>query len=183
MLSLPLAPDAELTTLEPWQADEFAEHIDRHREHLAPWIPLAHTVTDTESARELLQRYAERQANGAGRLLGIRLRGELVGAILFPQFDPAVGNCELGVWLAPHAQGHGLITRAAQLMIDWAFDVRGMHRIEWITMPANERSKAVAKRLGMSLDGVLRQSYLFGGRRHDAEIWSLLVTDPRPWKQ
>ena len=50
MLSLPLAPDAVLTTLEPWQADEFAEHVDRHREHLAPWIPIAHTVTDEQSA-------------------------------------------------------------------------------------------------------------------------------------
>lgn len=182
MLSLPLAPDAELTTLEPWQADEFAEHVDRHREHLAPWIPIAHTVTDEQSARALLQSFADRQASGGGRLFGIRRHGELVGAVLFPKFDTAMGTCELGVWLAPHAQGNGLITKAAQLMIDWAFDERGMHRVEWLTTPANERSKAVAKRLGMSLDGVLRESYLFGGRRHDTEVWSLLATDPRPWK-
>jgi RimJ/RimL family protein N-acetyltransferase len=56
-----------------------------------------------------------------------------------------------------------------------------MHRVEWITMPANERSKAAAKRLGMTLDGVMRESYLFGGRHHDSEIWSLLVSDARPW--
>ncbi len=182
MLTLPLGPDAELTSLEPWQAEEFSDHVDRHREHMAPWIPLAHTVTDVESARQVLQRHADRQAAGGGRLLGIRQHGELVGAVLFVQFDVTAGNCELGVWLAPHAQGHGLITKASQLMIDWAIDLRGMHRVEWITMPANVRSKAVAKRLGMTLDGVMRESYLFGGRRHDAEIWSLLATDQRPWK-
>ena len=51
----------------------------------------------------------------------------------------------------------------------------GTEREDWISLDE------AAARLGMSLDGVIRESYLFGGRRHDAEIWSLLVTDPRPW--
>lgn len=52
----PLSPGAELRPLEPWQAAEFAAHVAAARDHLAPWLPWARTVVDTESARAFLQR-------------------------------------------------------------------------------------------------------------------------------
>jgi RimJ/RimL family protein N-acetyltransferase len=179
VLSLPLGDGAELRPLEPWQAVEFAAHIDRIREHLSPWVPLAHSVTDVESARAVLQRYADKQAADEGRLYGLHLDGELVGGTLFRVFDVEWGTCEVGVWIAPEAQGRGLITRAVRLMLDWAFDVRGMSRVEWRNDTDNERSKAVARRLGMSLDGVLRSSFLLNGERRDTEVWAVLADEWR----
>jgi ribosomal-protein-serine acetyltransferase len=177
MFSHPLTEDAALTPLEPWQAAEFAEHFARHRAHLAPWLPLTDRVTDEASARSFLQSYADLQAADDGRIYGIRQRGELVGGTLFRIFDVANGVCELGVWLSPEAQGRGLITRAATHMIGWAIDVRGMSRVEWRNDVDNHRSKAVAKRLGMTLDGVLREAFPYHGRRRDVEVWSLLATE------
>jgi RimJ/RimL family protein N-acetyltransferase len=87
------------------------------------------------------------------------------------------GGCEIGVWLAPHAEGRGLVTRAARLMIDWAFDVRGMARVEWRNVPDNARSIAVARRLGMTRDGVLRSVFPMYGVRRDLDVWSLLATE------
>ena len=83
----------------------------------------------------------------------------------------------VGVWLAPEAVGRGLVTRAVRHMIDWAVGVRGMERVEWRTVPANERSVAVARRLGMTRDGVLRSAAPLGGTRHDLEVWALLASD------
>jgi RimJ/RimL family protein N-acetyltransferase len=174
MLAIALADNAELRALEPWQAAEFAAHVEHARAHLAPWLPWASAVVDEDSARGFLQRYADEQARDGGRVYGIWLDGGLVGGTLFRVFEPRFGVCEIGVWLAPEAQGRGLVTRAAQRMIEWAFDVRGMARVEWRTVPENARSIATAKRLGMSLDGVLRQAYPVNGVRHDVEVWSLL---------
>lgn len=133
----------------------------------------------TWTRRTLLQRYAEKQAADTGRLYGIRLDGVLVGGVLFRTFDAESGTCEIGVWLEPAAQGRGLITRAAERLIDWAVHERGMHRVEWIASATNTRSIAVAKRLGMTRDGVMRQNYLHRGVRHDSEIWSVLAPEWR----
>jgi RimJ/RimL family protein N-acetyltransferase len=65
-------------------------------------------------------------------------------------------------------------------MIDWAVAERGMTRVEWRTLPANERSIAVARRLGMQREGVLRKTFPLGGTVHDTEVWALLADDWQP---
>ncbi|MFH9292789.1 GNAT family N-acetyltransferase [Streptomyces sp. NPDC017520] len=180
MFAVSLGDDrAELRPLEVWQAEELLAHMDRARELVDAWIPLAASVNGLDSARALLQRYAEKQAADTGRLYGIRLDGVLVGGVLFRTFDAQSGNCEIGVWLEPAAQGRGLITRAAERLIDWAVHERGMHRVEWVASAANTRSIAVAKRLGMTRDGVMRQSHVHRGVRHDSEVWSVLAPEWR----
>jgi ribosomal-protein-serine acetyltransferase len=179
MFAYPLGDGGQLCPLEPWQAAELAAYLDRARDHLAPWLPWATAVTDVDSARRWLQRYADRQAADEGRIYGIWLDDVLVGGALFRVFDADGGSCEVGVWLAPEAGGRGLVTRAARVMIDWAVGVRGMTRVEWHTVPDNVRSIAVAKRLGMRRDGVLRQAFPYQGVRHDVEVWSLLADE---WK-
>jgi len=86
------------------------------------------------------------------------------------------GIAELGVWLAPEAQGRGLMTTTVRYMVAWAFE-RGIHRIEWHCTPSNERSIAVARRLGMTREGLLRSAFPVAGVRQDMEMWSLLDTD------
>ncbi|WP_432993900.1 GNAT family N-acetyltransferase [Dactylosporangium sp. CA-233914] len=177
MFSVDLGGGAELRPLEPWQAEEFLAHIDRARATVDPWIRWASMSTDLDSARATLQRYADLAARDAGRLFGIWLDGRLVGGTMFVSFDAKAGDCEVGVWLEPDGQGQGLVTRAVRVLIDWALLTRGLHRVEWKCRPDNTASSAVARRLGMRLDGVLRESYPHNGVRHDTEVWSLLATD------
>lgn len=179
MLSTPLGDGAELCPLEPWQAPELAAYTERVRDHLAPWLPWARSVTDDESARAFLQRHADRQAADEGRIYGIRLDGELVGGMMFRLFDAAAGSCELGAWLAPAARGRGLVTTAASRMIDWAVGVRGLDRVEWLASPRNGPSIAVAERLGMTHEGTLRSVFPLDGRRHDLQVWALLAGEWR----
>jgi RimJ/RimL family protein N-acetyltransferase len=178
MFTVPLGEGAELQPLEPWQAAEFAAYIEEHRAHLAPWLPWAVSITDEEGARAFLQRYADGQAGDSRRIYALRLDGALVGGCLFRVFDVPTGTCEIGVWLSPDAEGRGLVTRACRELIRWAFEVRGMTRIEWHCVPHNKRSIAVAERLGMTHEGTLRQAFPFNGETHDVQIWSLLPTDP-----
>ncbi|MFE9537803.1 GNAT family N-acetyltransferase [Streptomyces sp. NPDC006691] len=180
MFAVPLGADgAELCPLEPWQAEEFLTHMDRGRAFIGTHVALPDFVTDRASARAYLQSYADKAAADAGRLYGIRLDGTLVGGVLFRIFDAAQGTCEVGCWLEPAAVGRGLIIRAITLLIDWAVDVRGMHRVEWVAATENTPSINVAKRLGMTRDGVLRENYLYRGVRHDSEVWAVLADDWR----
>ncbi|MER5220557.1 GNAT family N-acetyltransferase [Streptomyces flaveus] len=178
MLSHPLAEGAELRALEPWRAEEFYAFVVRSGAHLSPWLPWAMDIDEPAKAERWLQGYAEDQARDGRRVYGIWLDGLLVGGAGFATFDARTGNCSLGAWLAPEARGRGLVTRTARLMIDWAFGTRGMVRAEWSAATGNVHSIAVAKRLGMEREGVLRSALALGGVRHDVEVWSL-VSDRR----
>jgi ribosomal-protein-serine acetyltransferase len=170
---------AELRPLEPWQAAEFLAHMDRGRDFIGQYIGLADVVTDLDSARAFLQSYADKAAADTGRIYGIWAGGTLIGGVLFRTMDVAMGVAEAGCWLEPAGTGRGLVTRAARAIIDWAVEERGLHRIEWQVSSANRASIAVARRLGMSRDGVLRESYPRHGTRVDIEIWSVLAPEWR----
>ncbi|ANW17936.1 GNAT family N-acetyltransferase [Streptomyces clavuligerus] len=185
MFAIPLGSDAdgtgaELRPLEPWQAEEFFAHIERGREHIGRHVPLPDVNRTVEESRAFLERYAEKQAADGGRIYGIWQGGTLVGGVLFRLFDAGQGTCEVGCWLEPAAVGQGLVTRALRLLIDWAVDVRGIHRVEWVASAENAPSLRTAERLGMRCDGVLRDGDLHRGKRTDLEIWSVLAPE---WRQ
>ena len=179
MYAIPLGDDAELRPLEPWHAEEFLANLDRGREFIGQFIPFGSKATDVVSARETLQRYADMRAADTGSFHGIWLDGRLVGGVLTLNFDAEQGNAEVGCWLEPAATGRGLITRAMRVLIDWAIEDRGIHRVEWIAASGNLASLNVARRLGMTRDGVQRESHLHQGVRHDLEVWSLLAPEWR----
>ncbi|GAB2760449.1 GNAT family N-acetyltransferase [Streptomyces bullii] len=180
MYAIPLGDDgAELRPLEPWHAEEFLAHLDRGREFINQYVPFGSQAKDVAGAREVLQRYADLRAADTGSLHGLWLRGKLVGGVLFLNFSAERGTCEVGCWLEPAAAGRGLVTRAMRVLIDWAVDERGIHRVEWQAASGNGPSLNVARRLGMTRDGVLRQSFPHRGVRHDIEVWSVLAPEWR----
>ena len=174
MLSLDLGDGLALAPLEPWQADEFAAFVDAERDFLEPWLPFAVFIKDADSSARFLQRYADNTALDGYRIWCLRQDGTMVGGTLFKEFDPKHGVCEVGVWLAEDAQGKGAVTRAVTAMLDWAVGVRGIRRVEWRCAPENTASRNVAQRLGMTLEGRLREAFVHDGRQQDMEIWALL---------
>ncbi|MBF6055197.1 GCN5 family acetyltransferase [Streptomyces eurocidicus] len=177
MFSLPLRDNVFLEPLEIWHAEEFAAHMDRARDHIRPWVGPAFVTDDADGARGTLRKYAERQAADGARLYGIRLDGTLVGGVMFTDFSAAAGSCEIGCWLEPAAEGRGLVTPACHALLDWAFTTRGLHRAEWHCRADNDRSSAVAERLGMTLEGVRREFWPYEGVRHDKQIWAVLAPE------
>ncbi|MFJ4619438.1 GNAT family N-acetyltransferase [Streptomyces sp. NPDC088812] len=170
---------AELRPLEVWHAGELLANIDRGRDFIGRHVGLPDAIRDLDGARAFLRSYADKRATDSGSLHGVWLDGTLVGGLLFRVWDTAAGVCEAGCWLVPDAAGRGLVTRGMRTMLDWAFDERGMHRAEWRVSSANEPSVSVARRLGMTRDGVLRADYPYRGVRTDTEIWSVLAPEWR----
>ncbi|MEU5249144.1 GNAT family protein [Streptomyces asoensis] len=180
MYAISLGDDgAELRPLEPWHAEEFLAHLERGREFINQYVPFGSKATDVATARAALQRYADMRAADTGSLHGLWLDGRLVGGVLFLNFDAADANCEVGCWLEPAGTGRGLVTRAMRVLIDFAVEQRGIQRVEWIASAGNTPSLDVARRLGMTRDGVRRQSYPYRGVRHDLEVWSVLAQEWR----
>ncbi|WP_030421660.1 GNAT family protein [Streptomyces sp. SCSIO 75703] len=180
MYAIRLGDDgAELRPLETWHAEEFLAHLERGRDFITRYIPFGSQVTDVASAKALIRSYADRHAADTGFLHGLWLDGTLVGGLLYRTFDAATGVCEIGCWLEPAGTGRGLVARGARALIDWAFDERGMHRVEWHASCANTASVEAARRLGLTREGVLRESFPYRGVRHDMEVWAVLAPEWR----
>jgi ribosomal-protein-serine acetyltransferase len=181
VLAHSLGDGAKIAMLEPWHADEFLETLHQARADLAPNIPAARNVHTTQDARQYLQRFADGHAKDTEHLFGIWWHGRFVGVVQLFAFSTALRTCEIGVWLAPDARGRGMVTAGCRFVIDWAIRVRGMARVQWCNDPANVRSGATARRLGMTLEGRLRSSFGMGEDRWDNDVWSIIASEwPTP---
>jgi RimJ/RimL family protein N-acetyltransferase len=173
----PIGDGAELTPLEPWHAEELFAVVERFREYLAPTIPLARLAPTVDEVRASLQRFADGHANDTRHHFAVRQDGQIVGVVQLFFFDAAAGTCEMGVWFIPPAQGRGLATRACSQVLGWVFRERGLARVQWTNSPANRASGALARRLGMTREGLLRSTGVTDGVRSDNEIWSILADE------
>ncbi|RRR96058.1 GNAT family N-acetyltransferase [Glycomyces terrestris] len=170
---------AELRPLVPALAAEMTAHMDRGRDFIGRYVAIADVCADVEGTRRLLEAYAAKAEADTGRIWGIWLDGVLVGGVLFRTFDTRMETAEAGCWLEPAAVGRGLVTRAVTAIIDWAVEERGIHRVDWYAAVGNTASLNVARRLGMTREGVLRDAYLHRGERYDMEVWSVLAPEWR----
>ena len=78
--------------------------------------------------------------------------------------------------------GRGYMTEAVQLLIDYLFGSKKEHRIHLVIAPGNAASRRIAEKCGFTLEGTARGAFFNEGRNQDVLLYSLLRTDPRPWR-
>lgn len=152
--------------------------IEANRAHLTPWMPWA--AAQTPAATEGFVRSAIRQERDRdGYQLVLVEGGELCGVVGFHRIDHENASTSVGYWLAADRQGRGLMTRAVAALVEHGFNELGMYRIELRAAPANERSRALAERLGFREEGLLRGAERFGSEFRDLILYAKLASDPR----
>jgi RimJ/RimL family protein N-acetyltransferase len=100
-----------------------------------------------------------------------------------------IGRCGFGVrrpehreamlWyeLSPGSWGRGYATEAATALVDFAFRSLNMHRVWADCDPRNRASCQVAERLGMTLEGRLRENYWLKGEWCSTLVYGILENE------
>lgn len=117
-----------------------------------------------------------------GTLLLITPDGEMAGHIEF--FKPVNywDAFELSYLLYDaRFAGHGYVTSAVQLVVDYLFAAKKQNRIQLVIVPGNAASRRIAEKCGFTLEGTARSAFFNGGRSQDVLLYSLVRDDPRPW--
>ena len=97
-----------------------------------------------------------------------------VGLFQIRQLDPTFGTAEWGFAIGSAFWGSGLFVAGAELVIDFAFDVIGVHRLEARAAVENGRGNGALRKIGAVQEGILRKSFLRNGRYLDQALWAIL---------
>ena len=124
----------------------------------------------------------EWETPGVWHQLGLRERrgGALVGDCGFrcPVEDPRQG--EIGITLAPEAQGKGLAAEALRALLEYLFVRRGMHRVFGSVDPENRPCRNLLHRVGMRQEAHFVSSLWFKGAWVDDLVFAMLEREHEP---
>ncbi|MBL7766570.1 MAG: GNAT family N-acetyltransferase [Chitinophagaceae bacterium] len=101
---------------------------------------------------------------------------QYAGSTRFYDIQRQFDTLQLGyTWYGKAFQGSGINVHCKFLMLQFAFEQLGMHRVEFRADHNNARSLAAMKKIGCTLEGVLRENLPTpDGRRRDSAILSIL---------
>ena len=103
-----------------------------------------------------------------------------IGIIQVRQLTQGCETAEWGFVLGQAFWGTGLFAEAAELVLEFAFETVGVHRLEARAAVVNGRGNGALQKLGARREAVLRKSFSRNGRDLDQALWSILDED---WRQ
>jgi ribosomal-protein-alanine N-acetyltransferase len=121
--------------------------------------------------------WTERQRQ-AGKCIafGVTLKDSdtVIGLFQVRALQPGFDIAEWGFALGSEFWGKGIFMDAAHLVLDFAFDVIGVHRLEARAALKNGRGNGALQKLGAVQEAVLRGSFLRDGVYHDQGFWAIM---------
>jgi RimJ/RimL family protein N-acetyltransferase len=162
--------------------DLAAVHAFESRADVCRWLYWG--PRSDEECRAVLERKIARarDAPETGVALAVELKagGELAGHTDLTLGAPEHRQGELGFVFHPDHQGRGYATEAARAMLALAFATYRLHRVEARAEPRNSASVRVLERLGMRLEGRLRENEWVKGEWQSEVVYGLLA---REWRE
>jgi ribosomal-protein-serine acetyltransferase len=177
MFSATLRPGVELRLPEERIAPALFKVIDDNREHLQEWLAWVTERTSEEDILAWIRAVLEQFAANKGFTAVIWVDGQIAGAAGILPIDWRNRNAEIGYWLAREFQGRGLVTDACSALMRHLLVELDLHRVEIHCATGNTRSRAIARRLGFTHEGTMREAQLLNGRFGDLEKYSLLRSE------
>ena len=174
-------------TLRPLKAADWEAWRDvriRSREWLEPWEPLAEPgapdpITDPEALKARCGAWERQRHFDAAYGFGIFLRkdtfiGEVsLGSVQRGPFQSA----NVGYWIDVDHAGHGYMPEAVAVILRFAFEDLGLHRVEAAIVPRNAKSRRVAEKLGLRDEGTSPRFLQIGGVWEDHVRYGITVEE------
>jgi ribosomal-protein-serine acetyltransferase len=169
-----------LRGLEDDDAEELFALIDANRAHLAAWMPFVGQTRGVVDSLAFIRAAHRQQAENRGMQLAVLSEERIIGVAGFHAIDWNRRQTSIGYWLAADQQGSGTMTLTVAALLDHAFNVWKLARVEIRAGVLNARSRAIPQRLGFREEGVLPSAERIGTRVIDHVIYAMTARD---WKR
>jgi len=104
---------------------------------------------------------------------------EYRGEIVLNDLDEDVRSAGLRLSMRPAYRGRGYGTEAIELVLGFAFDGLGLHRVELDVLSINTRAMSLYENIGFRVEGRRRDAYRDGAGWCDALVMSMLEDEYR----
>ncbi len=166
-----------LRPLERGDSEALFTVIAHNRDHLKQWLPWLDTHRTLGDSQNFIQFSRDRAEANNGFISAICDRHGIIGIVGLNYIHWENRLSGLGYWLAASYQGKGIMTIACQAVIDYSFTTLKLNRLEIRCAAQNQRSAAVAQRLGFTCEGMFREVEWLYDHFVDHQVYALLRRD------
>lgn len=178
-LEISVRPGLALRSFSLDDDEELFAVVDENRVHLRKWLAFLDLTTSVERIRPFLNNCVQGYLDGTSCRFALVVDGAIAGAVGLEDISVQNRRAKIGYWLAQSRQGKGCITAAVRALLEYGFEDRGLNLIEIRAASGNTKSRAIAERVGMALDGVLRQREWLYDHYEDLASYTLLADEWR----
>lgn len=177
---LPLTSEAELRVLSYSDADAMFALVESGRHYLREYLPWVDQSRTSYNTAQFIQAALHQRDLNQGIHYGIWYKGRLAGTLGVHGINWSNRNTSIGYWLGEQFQGKGLMTAAVREYIDQlVFGVWNLNRVQINAAVQNHKSRAIPKRLGFQMEGILRQNEFLYDHYVDHAVYGMLAEDWR----
>jgi RimJ/RimL family protein N-acetyltransferase len=124
---------------------------------------------------------ARQRAAGAYACFAVTLdeSDTAIGIFQLRSTEPGFATAEWGFAIGSPYWGSGIFEKGAALVMEFAFETVGVHRLEARAAVRNGRGNGALRKIGAVQEGMLRKSFLKNGEYVDQMLWTVLDEDWR----
>jgi RimJ/RimL family protein N-acetyltransferase len=134
-----------------------------------------------DDVQRFVQMFLDQQAEQPRRkfqlAVTLKASGRLIGNCGIRQAAAGAREADIGYELSPDHWGHGYATEAARAIVQFGFAELKVHRIWAWCIADNTASARLLERLGLKLEGRLREKEYFKGRWWDTLVYGILENE------
>jgi RimJ/RimL family protein N-acetyltransferase len=102
-----------------------------------------------------------------------------IGIFQVRELDPGFGTAEWGFAIGSPFWGTGAFQASAELVLEFAFETLGVHRLEARAAVQNGRGNGALLKMGAVQEGILRKSFQRDGEYLDQALYGIVEDDWR----
>ena len=102
-----------------------------------------------------------------------------IGIFQVRETEPGFGTAEWGFAIGSPFWGTGVFEKGAELVLEFAFNTLGTHRMEARAATKNGRGNGALLKIGAVQEGILRKSFLRNGEYLDQVLYAIVEDDWR----
>jgi len=185
---VPVELRTERLLLRPFTLDDVEDVLEYTQD--PEWARFQNNIPPVPYSREDAEKIVMMFSNSSSvwekmgilRIFAIMFGDKVIGEIGVNQREEDRKNerVELVYSLSRRYWGKGLMTEAAQAVVNWAFQSYSFNRMFAYCDPRNIGSRRVLEKIGMKQEGILRSHLVWDGEVRDAVYYGILRGE---WKR
>ena len=174
--SLVVDNQLSLSILSLSDAKEVFKLVDENRIYLRKTLPWLDEVNSLDEQISYISHCISDYELYKGIMYSVSSDGDIIGTIGLNSIDYENRACGVGYWVSEEFAGKGIATRCCSRLIDHCFNDLNLHRFVLESSVENIASCRVAEKLGLRLEGVIKDREWLYDRFIDANLYA--VTKP-----